>query len=90
MKSEDVNSPHDSIRHYLLENIGVAELDDDVDIYESGLVNSLFAIQLMTFLEKSFEIKVTMDDLDMENFKSVNAASRFVLGKREAKRAEGV
>lgn len=53
-------------------------LDDDFDSFEAGIVSSLFAIELMTFLEKNFNIKVTMDDLDMQNFKLVNAASRFV------------
>jgi acyl carrier protein len=63
----------------------VPDLDNDLDIFESGMVNSLFAIELMTFLEKSFDIKVTMDDLDMENFKSVNAASLFVQQKKEVR-----
>lgn len=86
MRTENSNAalPHEIIRNYILENINVPALDDDFDIFEAGIVNSLFAIELMTFLEKSFAIKVTMDDLDMQNFKSVNAASQFVLRKKEA------
>ena len=87
MRVENVKSFHDIIRSYLLENISIEELDDDFDIFEAGVVNSLFAIELMTFLEKTFGIKVTMDDLDMENFKSVNASSDFVRRKKEAKNA---
>jgi acyl carrier protein len=75
--------PQDIIRGYISENVGVPDLDNNFDIFESGIVNSLFAIELMTFLEKSFRIKVTMDDLDMENFKSIDATSRFVQGKME-------
>jgi acyl carrier protein len=67
-----------------LENVSLSELDDDLDIFESGVVNSLFAIELMTFLEKAFSIKVTMDDLDMDNFKTVNATSAFVQRKKGA------
>lgn len=78
------SSPQDIIRGYILENINVPALADDFDIFEAGIVNSLFAIELMTFLEKSFAIKVTMDDLDMQNFKSVNAASQFIQRKKEA------
>ena len=87
MRVENVKSSQDIIRSYLLENISLEELDDDFDIFEAGVVNSLFAIELMTFLEKTFGIKVTMDDLDMENFKSVNASSDFVQRKNEAKNA---
>ena len=39
--------------------------------------------ELMTFLESAFNIKVTMDDLDIENFKTVEATSRFVQRKEE-------
>jgi acyl carrier protein len=86
MRSDCANAalPQEIIRSYILENINVPALDDDFDIFETGIVNSLFAIELMTFLEKSFSIKVTMDDLDMQNFKSVNAASQFVQRKKEA------
>ncbi len=75
-------SPQAVIRDYILENIGIQEMDDDFDIFEAGIVNSLFAIELMTFLERAFAIKVTMDDLDMGNFKSVNAASQFIRQKQ--------
>ncbi len=86
-ENSNVSAPQEVIRSYILENINVPALDDDFDIFEAGIVNSLFAIELMTFLEKSFAIKVTMDDLDMQNFKSVNAASQFVLQKKEVKSA---
>lgn len=89
MRTDNANasSPQEIIRGYILENINAPALDDDFDIFEAGIVNSLFAIELMTFLEKSFAVKVTMDDLDMQNFKSVNAASQFVLRKKEVKSA---
>jgi acyl carrier protein len=59
-------------------------LDDDDNLFESGLVNSLFAVQLMTFIEKTFAIEVGMEDLDIENFKSLNAAAAFVVRKNGA------
>nr|WP_242785617.1 hypothetical protein [Bacillus cereus] len=36
----------------------------------------------MTFLEKEFAIKVTMDDLDMDNYKSVNSIGNFIRNKQ--------
>jgi methoxymalonate biosynthesis acyl carrier protein len=83
MRVENEKLPQDIIRNYIMENVNLQELDDDFDIFEAGLVNSLFAIELMTFLEKAFDIKVTMDDLDMENFKTVNSTGRFVQRKKE-------
>jgi acyl carrier protein len=87
MRAENQPLPNDIIRDYILKNIQLTNLDDDFDIFEAGIVSSLFAIELMTFLEKAFDIKVTMDDLDMENFKTVNATSRFIRQKKEVKGA---
>jgi methoxymalonate biosynthesis acyl carrier protein len=87
MRAENEQLPQDIIRDYIIENVNLQELDDDFDIFEAGLVNSLFAIELMTFLEKAFDIKITMDDLDMENFKTVNSTGRFVQRKREGNHA---
>jgi acyl carrier protein len=83
MRTENAKLPEDIIRNYILGNVNILELDDDFDVFEAGIVNSLFAIELMTFLEKTFNIKVTMDDLDMENFKSVNSTGEFVRRKGE-------
>jgi acyl carrier protein len=71
----------ETIRRFILSSIAIADLDDDANLFESGIVNSLFAVQLMTFIEKTFALEVGSDDLDIENFKSLNAATTFVLRK---------
>ncbi len=72
----------ETIRRFIVSSITVMQLDDDANLFELGIVNSLFAVQLMTFVEKTFAIEVDMDDLDIENFKSVNATTGFVLRKK--------
>ncbi len=69
------------IKGFIVSAVNMPNLADDDDLFESGIVNSLFAIQLMTFIEKSFAIEVGMDDLDIENFKSLNATAAFVVRK---------
>jgi acyl carrier protein len=71
----------ESVKRFILNSINITHLGDDDDLFESGIVNSLFAVQLMTFIEKTFAIEVGMDDLDIENFKSLNAATAFVVRK---------
>lgn len=71
----------ETVRGFILSSIAVAKFGDDDDLFESGIVNSLFAVQLTTFVEKTFGIEVGMDDLDMANFKSLNATTAFVLRK---------
>lgn len=56
-------------------------LSDDHDIFQSGLVNSLFAAELVAFVEQSFGITVDNEDLDLANFCSVDALTGFVARK---------
>ena len=72
-----------TVRHFLLGSINIPELKDGDNLFELGIVNSLFAVQLMTFIEKTFGVEVEMGDLDIENFKSVNASTAFVMRKKE-------
>lgn len=71
----------ETVRRFILSSINVPNLGDDDNLFETGIVNSLFAVQLMTFVEKTFAIEVEMDDLDIENFKSLNATVAFVARK---------
>jgi methoxymalonate biosynthesis acyl carrier protein len=86
MRTEEEKGIKETVRGFILSSITLAELDDDDDLFESGIVNSLFAVQLMTFIEKTFAIEVGMDDLDIENFKSLNATTAFVLKKNGQRR----
>lgn len=74
----------ETLRGFVTRSINFPDLGDDDDLFESGLVNSLFAIQLMTFIEKTFAVEVDADDLDIQNFRSVSAATDFVLKKSTA------
>ena len=68
----------ENVRSFILSSVNIPNFTDDDNLFESGIVNSLFAVQLMTFIEKTFAIEVAMEDLDIENFKSLSAAAAFV------------
>jgi methoxymalonate biosynthesis acyl carrier protein len=82
MTSIDEKEIPAKIREFILSSIHVPNLADDDNLFESGIVNSLFAVEFMTFLEKAFAIEVTMDDLDISNFQSIDAAAAFVAHKK--------
>jgi methoxymalonate biosynthesis acyl carrier protein len=70
-----------ALREFILRSVRIPALGDDEDLFESGIVNSLFAVRLMTFVEKTFAIEVAMEDLEIDNFRSLNATTGFVLRK---------
>jgi acyl carrier protein len=57
------------------------ELQDSDDIFELGFVNSLFAMQLVLFVEAEFGFTVENDDLDIGNFRSIDAIVHLVESK---------
>ncbi len=58
------------------------ELGDNDDIFALGFVNSLFAMQLVMFLEKEFGLRVENEDLDINNFRSIQTIADFVNSKQ--------
>lgn len=69
------------IKEFLRGYIGDKELQDDTPIFSAGLLNSLFAMQLVLFIEKNYQFKIENQDLDMKNFNSLAAISDFVVNK---------
>lgn len=53
-----------------------SEVAPDANIFESG-ATSLFAMELVMFIEESFGVELADDDLEAENFSSVAAMSRL-------------
>jgi methoxymalonate biosynthesis acyl carrier protein len=84
MSTDNKKGIKESVRDFILRSITLTELDDDANLFESGIANSLFAVQMMTFIEKNFGIEIGAEDLDIENFKSLNATMAFVLRKNGA------
>lgn len=67
----------EKVKSFLAQFISVNVADDE-DLFASGLVNSLFAMQLVLFIEKEFSIKVENEDLDYDNFRTLNAMTGFI------------
>ncbi|AFZ28254.1 phosphopantetheine-containing protein (plasmid) [Cylindrospermum stagnale PCC 7417] len=66
------------IQKFLAQSFGHHEFQEDEDIFSLGFVNSMFAMQLVLFLEKEFQITIENEDLEFENFRSINAMSSFL------------
>ncbi|HZB94415.1 MAG TPA: phosphopantetheine-binding protein [Herpetosiphonaceae bacterium] len=63
------------------------DVQDDDDIFALGFVNSLFAMQLVLFVEQNFGIVVENEDLNIDNFRTINAIARFIDQKQHGAEA---
>lgn len=70
--------PKPALRDFLSRMVKGHELRDDDDIFATGMVNSLFAMELITFVESTFNIAVETEDLELANFSTVDALTALV------------
>jgi acyl carrier protein len=57
-------------------NLDVSSVD--TDLVETGLLDSLTLVELLTQLEETFGVSVSTDDLELENFRSIASIAGFV------------
>jgi acyl carrier protein len=50
----------------------------ETDIIESGLLDSLLFVELIAGLEERFGVHITLDDIELDNFRSVRKIAEFV------------
>lgn len=78
---KDSNSTNRRIRSFLLQKFPATRkrvFDDDVQLLESGIIDSLGVLDVVAFLERTFNIRIDDDDLTPENFGNVKCISSFV------------
>jgi acyl carrier protein len=73
-----VEDRESKIKEFISGSFQIPDLQDDDDIFASGFINSLFALQLVLFVEKEFQITIENEDLDLDNFRTINAMIRLV------------
>ena len=77
----------EKIRTIIESNLKIFDSDvqfsDDDHIFRKGFVDSLFAVKLLAYLEQEFNIKIGNEDLNIENFHSVNKIISFVESKQQ-------
>ena len=61
------------IKAFLSQFLGDHDLQDDEDIFAVGFVNSMFAMQLVLFIEQEFQVTIENEDLEIDNFRTIDA-----------------
>ncbi|RKT53852.1 acyl carrier protein [Saccharothrix australiensis] len=57
--------------------------EPEVDLFASGVVSSLFAMELVVFVESTFDVAVEGPDLALDNFRTVRSMSALVTRLRD-------
>jgi acyl carrier protein len=75
----------EQIRQYILENFMYSDdsgdLTGDLSLIDSGIMDSTGVLELVGFIEESFEIQVDDTELVPENFDSVDKITAYIQRK---------
>jgi acyl carrier protein len=77
-------NPNVRVRAFILEKFPLARkqpLKDSDALLESGILDSLGILDLVTYLEREFSITVADDELVPENFQSIERVAAFIQSK---------
>ncbi|MFE2376998.1 acyl carrier protein [Streptomyces sp. NPDC059398] len=69
---------HKELLGFLSERIQTT-VEPDQDLFSSGMVSSMFAMQLVVHLEEAYDIAIVGGDLKLDNFRTVQTMTDLVL-----------
>ena len=67
-----------SIRGLLSEKLFAQVDSPDADLLKAGVLDSLALIQLLVHIEERFDVKIALDELDVEDLRSVASLASLV------------
>ncbi len=60
-------------------------LEDDQSLIQTGIIDSLDILKLLSFLKEKFGIEVTEEEVIPENFDTLNGIADFITNKTNSK-----
>lgn len=66
------------VARILAEHLHLEVPSADTDLFDSGAVDSLGFVELLFHLEREFGITITLDDLEIDNFRTIPRIAAFV------------
>jgi acyl carrier protein len=61
-----------------LQHLNIEIPAGDTDLFAMGIMDSLALVELLLRLEQTFGARVSVDDLEFDNFRSLDSIARFV------------
>ncbi len=53
----------------------------EMDLFDTGALDSLAFVEFLLHLEREFAVKISLDDLELENFRTVRRIAQFVASR---------
>jgi acyl carrier protein len=69
------------ILHLFVGKLGLDIPTRDTDLFETGALDSMAFVELLALLEEEFGLAVSLDDLEIDNFRSIGRIAAFAASR---------
>jgi acyl carrier protein len=73
----------DNIQDFLENTLLIGAIEKDTALIDGGCIDSIQIVELSMFIEETCDVTLVADDMQVENFASIDAIVAFVSQKRE-------
>jgi len=71
---------HRRIANWFLTSLNLEIPSPETDLFETGVLDSLGFVELVLHLEQEFGVKITLEQVELDNFRSVERIAAFLNG----------
>lgn len=83
----------DQIRDYIVKEFmpgnNPEEITPELNLVETGIIDSLGILKLVAFLERTSKLTVNAEELELDRFKTINSIYELIAHKRDGKSDKG-
>lgn len=87
MSMTAVNVVHETVVTIFRDKLEFEVPGAEIDLLETGMMDSVKFVELIFYLEKEFGISISMDTLEIDQFRTISNIVQFVA---ESKKAYGI
>ncbi len=78
MGSTSETTSLDRVRAIITDQLHIDVFDDHTNLIDSGLIDSMSLVELFMILDEDLGVSVANEDLDLDDFRTVDSIARFV------------
>jgi acyl carrier protein len=78
---------HQKLTELFAKKLSLEVASVDTDLVGTGLLDSLALVELLAQLEETFGVSISIDDLELENFRSITSIAGFVARRTAVSKA---
>jgi D-alanine--poly(phosphoribitol) ligase subunit 2 len=69
---------HERLHRLFVTALNIDVPSSDLDLFDAGILDSLGFVELLVHLEREFGVTTSVDDLEVENFRSIACIADFI------------